>query len=113
MADILGTSIPVFLFVILVLGGGCAFMMGQALASTWRSSLQLLPYSLLLAAFGRFLIHALYDGALLTISGYACDSTVVFIIALLAFRITRARTMVNQYPWLYDRAGLFGWREKG
>jgi len=33
-------------------------------------------------------------------------------IASLAYRLTQARKMVSQYPWLYDRAGLFGWRTK-
>jgi len=113
MAEILGTSLPVFIFVIFILGGGCAYMAGQAIAVTWRPAKQLIPYSLLLAAFGRFLIYALFDGKLLTITGFAFDSAVIFVIAILAFRMTRARNMVNQYPWLYDRVGLFGWREKG
>ena len=29
-----------------------------------------------------------------------------------AYQVTRARWMVTQYPWLYERAGLFSWREK-
>ena len=113
MEPLLGTSIPVFVFVIFVLGGGCAYMMGQALASTWRPAVQLIPYSLLLGAFGRFLIYGLFQGQLLILSGFVFDCIVILIIATLAFRMTRARNMVNQYPWLYDRVGLFGWREKG
>ena len=27
-------------------------------------------------------------------------------------RITQARKMVTQYPWIYERNGLFGWRLK-
>jgi len=29
-----------------------------------------------------------------------------------AYRLTQAHKMVAQYPWLYERAGLFAWREK-
>jgi hypothetical protein len=30
----------------------------------------------------------------------------------LAFRLTRVRRMVSQYPWIYERDGLLGWRER-
>ena len=33
-------------------------------------------------------------------------------VAALAFRVTQAGCMVAQYPWLYERAGLFAWRER-
>jgi hypothetical protein len=33
-------------------------------------------------------------------------------ITALSFRLTLARQMPLQYPWLYERRGLFGWREK-
>jgi hypothetical protein len=26
--------------------------------------------------------------------------------------MTQARKMVKQYPWLYERSGLFSWRER-
>jgi putative effector of murein hydrolase len=38
-------------------------------------------------------------------------SLVPILIALAAHRLTRARKMVNQYPWLYERTGPFGWRD--
>jgi branched-chain amino acid transport system ATP-binding protein len=50
---------------------------------------------------------------LLSLSGYLIDTAVLMAISAFAFRITQARRMVSQYPWLYDRAGLFGWQEKG
>ena len=31
---------------------------------------------------------------------------------LLAWRLGRARKMVSQYPWLYERAGWLSWRAK-
>ena len=33
------------------------------------------------------------------------------IAGMLAWRATRAHQMVRQYPWLYVRSGLLGWRE--
>ena len=33
-------------------------------------------------------------------------------ITAVAFRLTLARKVPLQYPWLYERRGLFGWREK-
>ena len=33
-------------------------------------------------------------------------------ITAVAFRLTLARRVPLQYPWLYERRGLFGWREK-
>ena len=32
------------------------------------------------------------------------------LIGTFAFRLTRARRMVRQYPWLYERTGLFTWQ---
>ena len=43
--------------------------------------------------------------------GYVSHAAVLIGIALTAHRVTRARKMVNQYPWLYARSGLFGWKE--
>jgi branched-chain amino acid transport system ATP-binding protein len=37
---------------------------------------------------------------------------VLIAIALAAYRMAQARKMIQQYPWLYARAGLFSWREK-
>ncbi len=41
---------------------------------------------------------------------------IVFYTALLsatfAYRLTRARQMVRQYPWLYRRKGLLGWDDR-
>lgn len=105
-------SIPVFIGVTLVFMGGCAFMTGNALASTWRPPWQVLPYGLGLGLADRFLGFALFQGQLLSLTGYLLDSAILLAIALAAYRMTQARRMVMQYPWLYDRAGLFGWRSK-
>ena len=38
--------------------------------------------------------------------------SILVIIALLAYRLTLARCMVRQYPWLYESAGPFAWRPR-
>jgi branched-chain amino acid transport system ATP-binding protein len=37
---------------------------------------------------------------------------VITAMALIAYRITQVRKMVVQYPWRYERASLFAYREK-
>ncbi len=111
--DALGSSWPVFIGLTVMIFGGAAFLTGQALARTWQPQLLLLPYSLLLGCGDRFLVYALFGGELLSVAGYLVDSLVLLAIAALAYQLTRAHKMVSQYPWLYERRGLFGWREKG
>ena len=112
MLDITGTTWPVFVGVTIVLFGGAAFLLGQALAETWRPYTQALLYTLLLGLGDRFVTFALFQGELLSLSGYIVDTIVLMVIASLAYRMTRARKMVSQYPWLYERSGLFTWRDK-
>ncbi|NIA67086.1 hypothetical protein HBA54_00605 [Pelagibius litoralis] len=112
MIALLGTSLPVFIAVTLFLGGGAAFMTGQALSAHWRPVWQAVGYSMLLGLADRFIIFSLFGGELLSLSGYVIDTAVIMAVALLSYRATRARTMVAQYPWLYERAGPFGWRER-
>lgn len=113
MESILGTSTNVFLGVTVALMGFAAFMTGQALANTWKPMWHAVVYAILLGFADRFLTFALFEGELLSLSGYLVDTTVLVVISLIAFRISQARKMVTQYPWLYERAGLFGWRQKG
>jgi hypothetical protein len=112
MESLLGTSIAVFIAVTVVILGFAAYMTGQALAGTWRPLWQLFVYCALLAFGSRFLIFALFDGVLLSATGYVIDAAVLMLIAAFAFRLTRARKIVSQYPWLYERVGVFGWRSR-
>ncbi|MEK9970773.1 MAG: hypothetical protein VW600_16655 [Ferrovibrio sp.] len=112
MSEILGESLPVFIGLNVILVGGCAFMMGQAVAGTWRPYYQIIPYSLLLAATGRFLAFALFQEELLAFLPYVSAAVVVLALASLGYQLTRADLMVNQYPWLYERVGLLRWRDK-
>ena len=69
------------------------------------------PAPLLLAS-GAESIAVAFDGRLVDPGPLALTWAVLLALALAAFRMTQARRMVVQYPWLYERAGLFGWRDK-
>ena len=46
-------------------------------------------------------------------SAASCSAGLVQLaVAAFAYRLTRARLMVRQYPWLYQRKGLLGWEER-
>lgn len=112
MEAILGTTVDVFVGVVVVIAGGAAWLMGQAIAGTWRPFWQVVAYGLLLAVTSRFFVYALFDGRMLLLSGYLADAAVIIGLGLLAYRITRVRMMVTQYPWLYERAGPLAYRER-
>ncbi len=110
MEAVLGTSWLVFIGVTVVLFGGAAFMMGQALAGTWRPAWQNVAYGLLLGLADQFLIFALFGGPFGALVPYLVNTAVLIGLALLAHRLTLAHKMVSQYPWLYQRVGLFSWK---
>ena len=112
MVGVLGTSWPVFIGITLILMGFASFMTGQAVANTWHEMWQIVPYGILLGFADRFLIFSLFHGELLSVSGYVIDTLVLIAIAALGYRLTLARNMVGQYPWLYERTGPLSWREK-
>ncbi|MDX1432605.1 MAG: hypothetical protein R3286_09170 [Gammaproteobacteria bacterium] len=112
MISLLGTSLGVFLGVTVMLMGFAAYMTGQALALAWKPVWQGIGYCLILGLGDRFLTFALFEGELLSITGYLVDSAVLVAIFLFAFRLNRAHKMVSQYPWLYERTGPFTWRAR-
>ena len=107
----LGVSWGVFIGVAVVLFGFAALMTGQALAQTWRPWWHAVPYSALLGAGAQFVGYALFAGKLVA-TGWLIDFAVLLALSSLAYRLTLAHKMVAQYPWLYERAGLFAWRQK-
>jgi hypothetical protein len=111
-APLLGASAGPFAILTVVLFGGAALAAGRALARHWRPLWQVLPYALLLGMGDRFLLYALFDGDLLSPSGYAVAAAILLLFCLFAYRITLARLMLRQYPWLYEAAGPFSWRER-
>jgi hypothetical protein len=112
METLLGTTPVVFVGLTIILFGGVALMTGDALAATWRPLWHAVPYTLLLAVGARFLTFALFDGELLSVSGYVVSAAILLGLACIGYRRKRAQRMVRQYPWLYERAGLFSWRDK-
>jgi hypothetical protein len=112
MEELLGTSLSVFIGLTVILFGGAGFLTGQAVANGWKPAWLAACYALLLTCGDRFMVYALFDGALLSVSGFLVHAAVLVAITLTAWRLTRARKMVSQYPWLYERDGVFGWREK-
>jgi hypothetical protein len=113
MEELLGTSWTVFIGMTVCVMGFASFITGQGLANTWRSVWQIVPYAMLLGGADRFLIWGLFQGELFLLSGYLIDTLVLMLIAWIAYRLTQARKMVAQYPWIYQRTSPFSWREKG
>ena len=126
MEWILGTSLSVFIGVTVVIGGGAAFMMGQAIAQAWHPWWQNVVYGALLGLASQFLSYSLFDGAFVVASfvsseappfgtafaGYLMNVVVIVAVALFAYRVTLVRKLASQYPCLYERVGLFGWRAR-
>jgi len=112
MTALLGGAAGSFFGMTVVLFGSAAFLAGKATARSWRPVWQILPAALLLAAADRFLLYALFDAELSSPGGFLITAAVLASLSSGAYYFTRARKMVQQYPWLYERRGLFGWREK-
>ena len=108
----LGDTPGIVLFFNLVLIGPAAFATGHAVALTWRPFAQIVFYTALLSLVLRFLDFSLMNGELLSAGGFLLGWAVQLAIATFAFRLTQARQMVRQYPWLYRRKGLLGWEER-
>ena len=106
-------SIAEFILVTMVLGGGTAWMTGRGVAQTWRTPLQLAWYMLLLNLAVRFIHFALFSGTLLSAYYFMVDFVVIMIFAFLGMRFTRAGQIAGQYRFAFERAGPFGWRQKG
>ena len=107
MSSLLPVDPAVFGLFTVVIMGGAAFMTGHAVASTWRPAWQAVAYSLLLGAADRFLVFALFEGALLSGTEFIRDTAVIMTICLVGYRITRVLKIARQYPWLYQRNGYF------
>lgn len=112
MQSLIGTSASVFLLVTVLVMGFTAFMTGQALANTWKPWWHTVIYCVLLGFADRFLTFALFEGELLSLTGYLIDAIVLVVIGMFSYRMNQARKMVRQYPWLYERTGLFSWRTR-
>jgi hypothetical protein len=112
MTTLLGTSFAVFLGLTVIITGGAAIMTGRALADGWQPAWMVVAACFGLGLANRILVYALFQGELLSLSGFLVNFVVILALALLAWRITAVRKMVTQYPWRYERTSLFAYREK-
>ncbi len=112
MIGLIGTTLAVFIGVTVMLMGFAAYMTGQAMANNWKPMWQLAAYCVLMGFADRFLTWALFQGDGMLVSGYVVDTVVLLIIGLFSYQLNKARRMTAQYPWIYERAGLFSWRER-
>ncbi len=110
--DWLGNTLFNVLLFNVVLVGPASFAAGHTVAASWRPWNRILFYSVLLSAGLRFLDYALAGGELWSIAGFLVGWVVQLGVAAFAYRLTRARQMVRQYPWLYRRKGLLGWEQR-
>jgi hypothetical protein len=95
-----------------VIGGGAAWLAGRAIAITWRPYGHVLGYMILLGGAVRFAHFALFEATLLSLPSYLVDTVYLILVGSASWRITRVSQMVSQYPWLYERSGLWAWRPR-
>jgi hypothetical protein len=105
-------SFSVFLLVTVLLGGGAAWLTGQAAAQTWRPVWLVVFYTFLVGAAVRFIHYSLFDGTLLSPHYYLVDTAFCVFIGLAGFRHARTAQMVRQYRWINEGTGPWGWRRK-
>jgi hypothetical protein len=113
-------SFWIFFFLTVVIAGGAAAATGRALARKWCPYWQVPVYMALLGCVDRFLHWGLfldapldvYKGELLSLHYYLVDTAILFVLASVAFRMTRAHQMATQYRWLYRRTSPFTWAER-
>ena len=105
MALLWEVSIVEFIIVTLVLGGALAYMIGRSTALTWNGWGLMIFYTLLLTFAARFIHYALFDGTFFlpvetlgTALYYAVvDFVLLFALATLGRKLTRARQFSRQY----------------
>jgi hypothetical protein len=105
-------SPPDFLLITLLLGGGAAYLVGRAVALTWRGLPSLGAYLVLLDCAVRFIHFALAHDTLLAPVSFVTDLAILLVIGALGFRVTRAAQISRQYPWLYQRTGPLTWKRR-
>jgi hypothetical protein len=103
-------SILQILFVTVIVGCGCAWQAGRAIALTWRPAVIAFGAMILMGGAVRFLHFALFQEKLFLPLSYLFETASLSVVALIAWQFTRARQMTRQYYWLYARDGLLGWR---
>ena len=98
------------ILITLVLGGGCAWLAGRAIASTWRSVRIAVIAAIPMALAVRFVHFALFNEPLLSFAPWLVETLIMLVFMCLSFQRTRAQQMVRQYYWVYEPNGPLGWR---
>ncbi|MTI19329.1 hypothetical protein E1162_18965 [Rhodobacteraceae bacterium RKSG542] len=109
MGILYASSIWVFIFLVLGLGGLAAYATGRAVARTWRPLWTLMWFMFLLTLAMRFLSFALFEEPLLSVQLFVVDYVILAGIGLAGWRITRTTQMTTQYSWLYRKSSPFTW----
>lgn len=99
-------------FLVLMIGLWTAWRTGRAVAESWSGLPLVFAYTLLLGALMRFLHFSLFQGPFLNIGYYLLDVVLLFVMALIGFRVRRTGQMVDNYYWLYERSSAFSWKKK-
>ncbi len=89
----------VFLLCSIVLGGGAAYVMGRAVADTWRPFWQVVAYAVLLGLVVRFMHFALFEEVMLSALNFSIDLVVLLASGIAGYFNARRRQMVTQYGW--------------
>ena len=135
--DELGAWIAALILLDLLLGGAAATSAGRALARAWRPFAVAPLYMIPLAAGLGFLHYAIFGlspiplsdmgDALWSLRGepgsalarlavdcafWAALSALLTFFAFLGYRFTRRAQMTERYDWVFERAGLWSWRER-
>jgi hypothetical protein len=105
-AALIGSSAIVFV-VMSLLAVGLAWLTGVNLGAQWRPLRLVFIYCALLTFGHRFLLFALRDAALLSPLAFLLEFTLFAGVGGAAFYLSRQMRLVQQYPWLYERRGLF------
>jgi hypothetical protein len=98
------------LFLTFVLGFGCAWAAGRAIALSWRPAWIAAGATVLIGFALRFLHFALFWEPLLEPVTWIFETSCLIAIGLLSWQYARAGQMVRQYYWLYEPAGPLSWR---
>ncbi|MFI5011209.1 MAG: DUF6867 family protein [Hyphomicrobiales bacterium] len=104
------SSVYIFILVTLVMGGAAGYSTGKAIAQTWRPGWHLVASAVALGVAVRFIHYALFGASLISAQFYLIDTALVLLATFAGFHLTRVRQMTTRYRWLYQAAGLFGWK---
>jgi hypothetical protein len=107
---ILGNSYAMFVGFTVCCMCSSAALVGITFAREWRPARHLLPIGIALGLIDRVLAHLLFQAEFLAAGGFVLDTYCILLAATLAYRLTLAAQLQRQYPWMYRRFLLFGWR---